>query len=90
MVKTFCKSGENEAVKGAVHAAGCVLAGVMAAYNLVAWCYRREPHLGINAVVYTLAMVLEVKQTAHHFERCEIPRGSDRLTVVDTEATRAA
>ena len=90
MVKRFCNSGENEAVKGAVHAAGCVLAGVMAAYNLAAWCYRREPHLGINAVVYTLAMAWEVKQTARHLERCEIPRGSDRPARVDTKATQAA
>jgi hypothetical protein len=72
MVKTFCKSGKNEAVKGAVHAAGGVLAAVMAAYNIAAWCYRRERHLGINAIVYTLAAVWEVKQTAHHLERYDI------------------
>lgn len=72
MVQTFCKSGKNEAVKGAVHAAGGVLAAVMAAYNIAAWCYRRERHLGINAIVYTLAVAWEVKQTAHHLERCDI------------------
>ena len=77
MVRTFCKSGENEALKGAVHAAGGVLAGVMAAYNIAAWCYRRELHLGINAVVYSLAIMWEVKQTAHHFERCDILRGRE-------------
>jgi len=71
MVRTFCKSGENEAVKGAVHAAGGVLAALMAAYNVTAFCYRRETHLAINAVVYTLAIAWEVKQTAHHLERCE-------------------
>jgi hypothetical protein len=69
MVRTFCTSGENEAVKGAVHAAGGVLAAVMAAYNIAAWCYRREPHLGLNAVVYSLALMWEVKQTAHHIDR---------------------
>ena len=90
MVKTFCKSGENEAVKGAVHAAGCVLAGVMAAYNLAAWCYRREAHLGINAIVYSLAMAWEVKQTAHHFERLELPRESGGPRMMDAKATRAA
>jgi hypothetical protein len=71
MVRTFCKSGENEVVKGAVHAAGGVLAAAMAAYNIAAWCYRRELHLGINSLVYTLATVWEIKQTAHHLERCE-------------------
>ena len=74
MVETFCKSGENEVLKGAVHATGCVLAGMMAAYNLAAWCYRRERHLGINTIVYTLAVVWEAKQTIHHLERCEMPR----------------
>jgi hypothetical protein len=71
MVKTFCSSGESEAVKGAVHALGGVLAASMAAYNIAAWCYRRETHLGINAIVYSLAIVWEAKQTVHHLERCE-------------------
>ena len=71
MVKSFCTAGENEAVKGAIHALGGVLAASMAAYNIAAWCYRRETHLGINAIVYTLAIVWEVKQTVHHLERCE-------------------
>ena len=71
MVRTFCTSGENEAVKGAVHALGGMLAASMAAYNIAAWCYRRETHLGINAIVYTLAIVWEVKQTVHHLERCD-------------------
>ena len=90
MVRTFCKSGENEEVKGAVHAAGGLLAGLMAAYNIAAWCYRRERHLGINAVVYSLAFMWEVKQTAHHLERCEIPRAPDALKPADAETFRAA
>jgi len=77
MTRAFCKSGENEAVKGAVHALGGVLAATMAAYNIAAWCYRREPHLGVNAVVYTLAVMWEVKQTVHHLERCEIATPAD-------------
>jgi hypothetical protein len=52
----------------------------MAAYNIAAWCYRRETHLGVNAVVYTLATLWEVKQTTHHLERCEV------VTSEDTEA----
>ena len=90
MVRTFCKSGENEALKGAVHAAGGVLAGVMAAYNIAAWCYRRELHLGINAVVYSLAVLWEVKQTAHHLERCDILRGPDVVKPIKAETIRAA
>jgi hypothetical protein len=66
MVRTFCTRGEGEAVKGAVHAAGGILAAAMAVYNIAAWCYRRERHLGVNAVVYSLAILWELKQTAHH------------------------
>jgi cobalamin biosynthesis protein CobD/CbiB len=90
MVERFCKSGESEVVKGAVHAAGGVLAAVMAAYNLAAWCYRREAHLGINTVVYSLAVLWEIKQTAHHFERVEIACGSDGPRLVNRETTQAA
>jgi hypothetical protein len=68
VVRTFCTSGESEALKGAVHALGGVVAATMAAYNIAAWCYRRERHLGINAVVYTLAVMWELKQTVHHLE----------------------
>ena len=71
MVQRFCKSGESEAFKGAVHALGGILAASMAAYNIAAWCYRREKHLGINSVVYSLAVIWELKQTVHHLERCE-------------------
>jgi cobalamin biosynthesis protein CobD/CbiB len=80
MVRTFCKSGENEAVKGAFHALGGILAATMAAYNTAAWCYRRETHLGVNAVVYTLATLFEMKQTVHHLERC------DAVTPMEIEA----
>lgn len=70
MVRTFCMSGEREVVKGAVHAAGGALAGLMAVYNIAAWCYRRERHLGVNAVIYTVAIVWEIQQTSRHFGRC--------------------
>jgi hypothetical protein len=80
MVRTFCKSGENEAIKGAVHALGAVIAATMAAYNITAWWYRRERHLGINSIVYTLAILWEIKQTTHHWERCV------EATSADTEA----
>lgn len=71
MVETFCSSGEREAVKGAVHGLACVVAATMAAYNMAAWHYRRERHLGTNAIVYTLAIIWELKHTMHHFRRCE-------------------
>jgi hypothetical protein len=69
-VEQFCSSGTQEAVKGSVHGAACVIAAAMATYNLVAWCFRRERHLGANAVVYTLAVGWEAKQTWRHLRRC--------------------
>ena len=77
MVQKFCKSGESEAIKGAVHALGGILAASMAAYNIAAWCYRRERHLCVNSIVYTLAVLWEIKQTAHHLERCEAATPED-------------
>jgi hypothetical protein len=83
MVRTFCTRGENEAFKGAVHATGGVLAALMAVYNATAWFYRREQHLRVNAIVYTLATLWEVKQTAHHFVGCDTPKvGNRALTLV--------
>jgi len=76
MVRAFCTRGESEVVKGAVHAAGVVLAGSMALYNIAAWCFRREQHLGINAVIYSLAVMWEVKQTSHHIATIEAARRS--------------
>jgi len=69
MVQTLCTSGKHEALKGGVHGAAVVIAAVMAAYNIAAYCFRRDPHLRTNAVVYTLAVGWEIKQTLHHLKR---------------------
>ena len=42
---------------------------VSGTYNVVAWCYRRQSHLGANAVIYTIVVAWEVKQTLHHLRR---------------------
>jgi hypothetical protein len=82
MVETLCTSGKHEGVKCGVHGAAGVLAVVMAAYNIAACCFRRDLHLRINAVIYTLAIAWEVKQTLHHLERTCAP--------VTANTTRAA
>lgn len=69
MVRTLCASGNQEALKCGVHAAALSLAAVMAAYNIAASCYRRDRHLRVNAVLYTLAIAWEIKQTLHHLCR---------------------
>jgi hypothetical protein len=66
MVQALCTSGNHEALKCGVHGAAGALAAIMAAYNIAACLYRRDVHLRVNAVVYTLALAWEVKQTLHH------------------------
>jgi hypothetical protein len=68
MVQTLCTTGNHEVLKCTVHGAAGVIAGLMAAYNVAACCFRRDPHLRVNAVVYTLLVAYEIKQTAHHFK----------------------
>ena len=84
MVRSFCSSGNNEGLKCGVHGAAGLIAAMCATYNLVAWCYRRDRHLRINAIVYSLAVAWELKQTMHHLNACE-PAASPR-TEVDREA----
>ena len=74
-VETFCSSGKAERVKGGVHAASGAILGLMALYNGVAWCYRRERHLGWNTILYTVGFAFEMRQTHRHLvRRCEPAR----------------
>lgn len=66
---TFCTPGQSERVKGGVHAMAGTVVAVMAVYNAVAWWYRRERHLGVNAMIYAAGFAFEVYQTSRHFYR---------------------
>jgi hypothetical protein len=97
-VKTFCSSGKAESVKGGVHAAATAIVGVMAVYNAVAWCFRRERHLRWNTVIYTAALAFEIRQTRRHFKRqeqlqslgcsAEQPPWAVRASILRPEASR--
>ena len=81
MVRSLCTSGNHEGLKCAVHAAAGVLVGVCAVYNIAASCFRHDRHLRINAVVYTLAVAWELKQTLHHLnagDNCPSPVHMDQ------------
>jgi len=69
MVRSFCASGNCEGVKCGVHAAAAFIVSLCAVYNTTAWFYRRDPHLRLNAIVYTLAVAFELKQTLHHLKK---------------------
>ena len=80
MVQAFCKCGNHESVKCGVHGAVGVLVGLCAVYNTTAWWFRRDRHLRINAIIYTLAVAWEAKQTLHHLaaiNRCEAPADAE-------------
>ena len=68
MVQTLCTSGEHEVLKATVHGAAGAIAGLMAAYNIAACCFRRDRHLRVNALVYTLLVAYELKHTVHHIK----------------------
>lgn len=83
MVRTFCASGNHETIKSGVHAAVGILVGTCAVYNFTAWCFRRDRHLCVNAFVYTLAVIWELKHTVHHLNACE---PAPVLTLVESQA----
>lgn len=80
MVQRLCTSGNHETLKCGVHGASGVIASVMAAYNIAACCFRKDHHLRVNAVVYSLLVAYELKQTLHHLNlinSAEVPRVED-------------
>ena len=71
VVRSFCRSGNHEGLKCAVHATAGFMVGLCAAYNATAWMFRRDRHLWVNALVYSFAVAWEVKQTMHHLNACQ-------------------
>ena len=58
--------GNCEPLKLGVHASAFGLAVVMGLYNAAAWLSRREPHLAVNAVLYTALTAWEIEHVRHH------------------------
>lgn len=95
MTLPILRPGSCEPFKAGVHGAALGLAAVMGAYNAAAWMQRRERHLWINAVVYTLAIAFERQHVAHHVKKCRdlaACRERERLRATDDpyELTPAA
>jgi hypothetical protein len=86
---TVLQCGECEPLKAGVHGSALALAAVMGLYNAAAWVSRRDPHLAVNAVLYTLLAAWEQKHVTHHVR--QLKRSRD-LTVAEArtpEATEA-
>ncbi len=66
--------GSCETLKMAVHATALGLAAVCGIYNAAAWLSRREQHLAINAVLYSLLTAWEQQHVVHHLAELKRPR----------------
>jgi hypothetical protein len=79
MQLTVLRCGSCEPLKAGVHAAALGLSAVMGIYNAAAWLSRREVHLAVNAVLYTMLTAWEQQHVAHHLatlrERNAVPAG---------------
>jgi hypothetical protein len=71
-VSEMLDSGRCEPLKAAVHGVLLVTVSVCAAYNGAAWIKRRQPHLAINAIIYSAAVFWESCHIAHHLAACPI------------------
>ena len=80
------KCGNCEQLKLGVHGLTLGLAALCGLYNAAAWLTRREPHLAVNAVLYSALIAFEQRHVAHHMAEIRRPR----LAVVPTEPVEAA
>jgi hypothetical protein len=71
-VSDMLDSGECEPMKAAVHGLLMATVAVCAAYNTAAWIKRRQSHLAINAVVYSVAVWWESCHIRHHLRACPV------------------
>jgi hypothetical protein len=69
-VTEMLNSGRCEPMKAAVHGVLMATVAVCAAYNTAAWIKRRQPHLAINAIIYTAAVWWEHSHVVHHLRAC--------------------
>ena len=79
--------GRCESLKAAVHGVLMATVALCAAYNAAAWLKRRQPHLAINAIVYTGATIWEHAHVRHHLKECT-PAVAPALKLVTADADR--
>lgn len=70
-VSDMLNVGRCEPLKAAVHGVLMATVAICAAYNAAAWLKRRQPHLAVNAIVYTTATLWEHAHVLHHLIECQ-------------------
>lgn len=58
--------GRCEPLKAGVHGVLMAVAALCAMYNAAAWLRRREPHLAVNAVLYSATVLWELNHVQDH------------------------
>lgn len=81
--------GSCEPLKASIHATALGLSALMGLYNAAAWLSRRDAHLAVNAVLYTMLAAWEQQHVAHHLALIRQP-SADEQAVVDPLAVAAA
>ncbi len=83
------ETGSRESLKAGIHAGALCLAAVMWAYNVAAWLQRREPHLAVNALVYTALMFFESEHVRHHLAKPATASATAAALIAVAAATHA-
>ena len=78
--------GSCEPLKTGFHATALGLMAIMGLYNAAAWIQRRDRHLAVNAVLYTVLSMWEQKHVAHHLAELRRCRQSLEQAVVEPVA----
>ncbi len=81
------ESGSREALKAGIHGGAMCLALVMWTYNVAAWLQRREPHLAVNALVYTALVLFEAEHVKHHLAAPAVAATSAAMAVAAVVST---
>ena len=58
--------GNCEPLKASVHGVAMGTAALCAAYNLAAWLTRRQTHLAVNTLLYSMMVLWEAQHVRHH------------------------
>jgi hypothetical protein len=66
MTLSVLQRGSCEPLKAAIHGTALGLFAVMGLYNAAAWLMRRQPHLAVNAALYSTLTVWERRHVTNH------------------------
>ena len=86
MQLSVLQCGSCEPLKASVHGTALGLFAVMGLYNAAAWLSRREQHLAMNAVLYTVLAAWEQQQVARHVAASRRCQDLSQLTGTDVAA----